>query len=109
MSEKTVKIIIETNNRDLIRSLWSDKDRLGICVEEKMLKSLKSNALRTVIIMVAAPIGINLFSSWLYDKLKDNSNQQTVINGNHISGQNISIGEVHQIICSPYNNKHNEP
>ena len=51
-------------------------------------------------------VGVNLFASWLYDKLKSgsgnvkNKESYVTLNGNNISGENITVVQIVNIVNS---------
>ena len=47
-------------------------------------------------------IALGLFINWLYDKIKRNPKEKTVINGQTISGEHIQINQIRQIIVNNY-------
>jgi hypothetical protein len=68
----------------------------GIEVSEWLLKS---GQFKSISILIVSTIALNLVSSWIYDKIKDQTNQPILINGNQISGHTVTINEINQIIC----------
>lgn len=75
-------------------------------VEQLMLKSaIDGNMLFTVAITFASSIAVNMFSQWLYDKMKNKPDEKVVINGNHISAKTVQVLQIIQIIEQPPVNK----
>jgi hypothetical protein len=48
----------------------------------------------------ASELALALFASWLYDKIKRNPKEKTIINGQTISGENIQITQIKQIFVN---------
>jgi hypothetical protein len=95
-------ILLETTDKELYSEL-SSKNIEGIAAEYKPVEMAFDHAIDAeriidLVITLSSPVAINIFSNWIYDKLKRNPNQQITINGNIISGQNIEVGQINQTI-----------
>jgi hypothetical protein len=70
-----------------------------------MLKSaIDDDMLFTAAITFASSVAINMFSQWLYDKMKSRMAKKVVINGNHISAKTVQVVQIIQIIERPPTN-----
>jgi hypothetical protein len=92
-------IHIQTSDRMLGQAARDEIAGQDIEIEELLIKADPSN-LTTIFFTVVGGAATRLLAQWLYDKLKKNSDQKLVINGNHISGSNIQIGQITQIFIS---------
>jgi hypothetical protein len=105
MNDIHIEVFLQTTDLSLIEDALRDLRAQGIEVSEWMLKS---GQFKSISISIASAIALNLVSSWIYNKVIDQTNQ-TVINGNQISGHTVTINEINQIICKqdskPSNNQ----
>ena len=95
-------ILLETFDKELYPEL-SSKKLEGITAKYKPVDMAFDHAIDAthiieIVITLSSQVALNIFSTWLYNKLKRNPNQQITINGNIISGQNIDIGQIRQTI-----------
>jgi hypothetical protein len=104
MNDINIEVFLQTTDSSLIEDALRDLRAQGIEVSEWMLKSGK---FKSISIFIVSTITLNLVSSWIYNKVIDQTNQQTVINGNQISGHTVTINEINQIIYKQ-DSKHGE-
>jgi len=98
MENVHIEIFFQTSDLSLINDAITYFRSQNIEVSEWLLKS---GNLKSITIMIVTTVGLNIASSWIYDKIKNQQNQETVINGNQISSQSITIEQLNQIFCSP--------
>jgi len=61
----------------------------------------------------SSAVGVNLFASWLYDRMKNNNgdakkmDKRVTINGNKISGENITVVQIINVINADADNSDN--
>lgn len=46
------------------------------------------------VVISATPVSIKLLAKWLYDKFKNQPDEQPLINGNQLNFQSMSIGQI---------------
>ena len=95
-------IALKTLDKEFYSEL-SSKNIEGISVEYKPVEMAFDHAIDAehiidLVITLSSSVAINLFSNWLYDKIKRNPCAKYTINCNNISGQNIQVTQIIQII-----------
>lgn len=106
MKDIYIEVFLQTTDLSLIEDALRDLSAQGIEVSEWMLKS---GQFKSILITISSTIALNLVSNWIYNKLIDQTNQptainQTVINGNQISGP-VTINEINQMIIYKQDSK----
>lgn len=92
------KILIQSSSREVIDAA-TEVNIPDVSVEPLMLKcEFDGGMLFAAIVTLASGIGINLLSQWLYDKVKSNPNEKTVINGNQLFAENVQMIQIIQVI-----------
>lgn len=92
-----------------ITSSLSNMD--GLSIRHKPVEMAFDNGIDTpklveLFITFSSEVGVSLFASWLYDRLKSgcesakNKESYATLNGNNISGQNITIIQIVNIVNS---------
>lgn len=98
----TARIYIETTNLEIVHLAGIELADLGVQVEEMLLKS-NPGKLRSLILHVSVAAGVvgNIIpvAEWIYSKLKDKPDAQTVINGNQINAQNVAVQTIQIYLC----------
>jgi hypothetical protein len=98
-----ITILFHSSSSDVIDSC-AGMDAPDISVETLMLKALiDGEMLFTAFVTLTSGVAINLFSQWLYDKIKDKPNEKIMINGNQIFAEKVNVIQISQIIQSPPN------
>jgi hypothetical protein len=96
-----ITILLRSSSSNLVDAC-SDIDAPDTSVDKLMLKcEVDGEMLFTAFITLTSGVAINLFSQWLYDKVKDKPNEKTVINGNQIFAETVNVIQITQIIKSP--------
>jgi len=88
----TTEIWISTTSKELAQELIAVRFD-GASQFEGIRKCFDTVQLYHVIVEVAEPVAIGLFTSWLYDAIKKRPDAKTEIDGKPIQ-QNITIGEL---------------
>jgi|WetSurMetagenome_2_1015567.scaffolds.fasta_scaffold725250_1 hypothetical protein len=107
MNDIHIEVFLQTTDLSLIEDALRDLSVQDIEVSEWMLKS---GQFKSILITISSTIALNLVSSWIYNKVIDQTNQptvinQTVINGNQISGHTVTINEINQMIIYKQDSK----
>lgn len=99
-------VILESSSKELIDSTLSINSE-DIQAETPMLKAVPEGVelLATAFIAFTSGVGINIFSQWLYDKVKNHPTEKTVINGNQINAENVTVNLIMQTINCSCNGK----
>jgi hypothetical protein len=95
-------IFLETSDKELLLEL-SSKNTEDIIAKYKPVEiafdhAIDAERIIEMVITLSSSVAINIFSNWLYDKVKRDPHKQVKINGNNISGQNIQVIQIIQII-----------
>ena len=96
-----ITVLLRSSSSDLVDAC-SEINAQDISVERLMLKcEFDGEILFTAFVTLTSGVTINLFSQWLYDKIKDKPNEKIVINGNQIFAESVNVIQINQIIQSP--------
>lgn len=100
-------ILINTTDRQLADDLKSINIE-GLTIHPRFF-TRDSADIKHVIVNIwqfsvnhAGEVALGLFINWIYDKIKRNPQEKTVINGQTISAENIQINQIRQIIVQNY-------
>ena len=103
---KQFRVTLESSSKEITDTTLSINTH-GISSETLMLKAMPEGLdfLSTAFITVASGVSADLLARWIYDKVKENSHEKTVINGNQINAENVTINQFRQILNCPPNHK----
>ena len=76
-------------------------------MQHKNVNYLMTPLITYFVTPVGGVIALNVFSTWLYDKIKNNPDKKTVINGNAINAKTVNITNIIQIISDHKKSKEN--
>jgi hypothetical protein len=93
------RISIQTTDKTFYTDFKNQNfDGLNISVYTKdSIEKEISDILTYFVTAVGGGIALNVFSNWLYDKIKNNPDKKTVINGNVINAKTVNIINIIQI------------
>ena len=74
MNDIRIELFLETTDASLIEDALCDLRAQGIEVSEWLLKS---GQFKSISILIVSTIALNLVSSWIYDKIKDQTTNQS--------------------------------
>jgi len=95
------RISIQTSDKSFYTDFNNQNfDGLKISVFTKDSVEKEITDVITYIITFGAGIAANVFSNWLYDKIKKNPDNKIVINGNQINAKALNITNIIQIISN---------
>lgn len=86
---KPVKIEICTSDKSLVTDLWAEKipditvgKRMSVCDSAEWIPAAEE--LTTIIVTSASTVALSLFSSWLYDRIKNKKPDKTTVNNTNV-------------------------
>jgi type 1 glutamine amidotransferase len=95
------RISLQTSDKTFYTDFNNQKfDGLKISVFTKDSVEKEITDALTYIVTFGAGIATNVFSNWLYDKIKKNPDNKIVINGNQINAETINVTNIIQIISN---------
>lgn len=84
-----VELEICTSDKNLVTDLWAEKipditvaKRMSVCDSAEWIPAAEE--LATIIITSSSTVALSLFSSWLYDRIKNKKPDKTTINNTNI-------------------------
>jgi hypothetical protein len=87
-------------------SAWLPTNRIVGLLKLKVRKILDTTSdILTYFVTGIGGIALNVFSNWFYDKIKNNPDKNTVINGNVINAKTVNITNIIQIISNDKKDK----
>ncbi len=101
------RISIQTSDKTFYTDFKNQNfDGLNISVYTKdSIEKEISDILTYFVTGIGGGIALSVFSNWLYDKIKNTPDKNTVINGNVINAKTVNITNIIQIISNDKNGK----
>jgi hypothetical protein len=101
------RISIQTSDKTFYTDFKNknfDGLRISVYTKDSIEKEI-SDTVTYFITGIGGGIALNVFSNWLYDKIKNTPDKNTVINGNVINAKTVNITNIIQIISNDKNGK----
>jgi len=100
------RISIQTTDKTFYTDFKNQNfNGLKISVYTKDAIEKETSDILTYFVTGIGGIALNVFSNWFYDKIKNNPDKNTVINGNVINAKTVNITNIIQIISNDKKDK----